>query len=529
VARLVVFRGDAVLRTVELTNRDLRLGRAAENDVVLEDPEKTVSRFHAELRYEDGQYVVIDLNSQNGTWADGQRVQRVGLQPGRPVVLGQFRVMLEDARGPQPSGPPIGALGETIMPGGAPPRPVGPAAPTGPIAETMLGPQHAQPARPADPVHRYDPKSGDVVKAGPPAKSKPVKKPGQPDARPGLIAWIARQPKPIVFGGAIVFLIAVMGIAQILAPPEDTGPEGERIVADGPGTTTAPVETNEQVIARHLSEGKAKMDAGDLDGAVESFSQALLIDQTNPEALDMKMRAEEARRRALETATPTPEPTVVASTTPTPEPTPTQTTAPSPSPTTPRPTTARTPRPTSTPTRTEPGMATRRSDESVAAWRARSRELQERHARAKAALARGDFRSAISGFESVLAEEPNYLDAAPLLGKARDGVTAQAQEALKAGAALEQKNDLAGALRQYERALSIDKSLPGLDEALKKLRARMQMAGEDAFKRARQYDALGRIPEAIALYEQAVQLLSPDDPNRKIARERLDALRSGIR
>jgi len=74
VPRLLIFRGDTVERQLDLTNRDLRVGRGKENDIVLEDPSKAASRMHAELRYENGNYVVIDLNSQTGTWMEGQRV-----------------------------------------------------------------------------------------------------------------------------------------------------------------------------------------------------------------------------------------------------------------------------------------------------------------------------------------------------------------------------------------------------------------------------------------------------------------------
>ena len=81
--------------TSNLTDRDLRIGRAPENDVILEDPDRTVSRFHAELRFENGQYALIDLNSQNGLWMDGQRLPRLTLEPGRPVSVGMFRLLLE--------------------------------------------------------------------------------------------------------------------------------------------------------------------------------------------------------------------------------------------------------------------------------------------------------------------------------------------------------------------------------------------------------------------------------------------------
>jgi ABC transport system ATP-binding/permease protein len=60
----------AVMRLPETL---LRIGRAADNQVVISD--LSVSRYHAELRRDPaGGYVIIDLNSHNGTYVNGQRV-----------------------------------------------------------------------------------------------------------------------------------------------------------------------------------------------------------------------------------------------------------------------------------------------------------------------------------------------------------------------------------------------------------------------------------------------------------------------
>ena len=73
-ATLVILRGSTPDREIEIGERTLRLGRGDQNDVVLPDPAKSVSRFHAELRVEQGRFVVVDLNSQNGVWVAGRRV-----------------------------------------------------------------------------------------------------------------------------------------------------------------------------------------------------------------------------------------------------------------------------------------------------------------------------------------------------------------------------------------------------------------------------------------------------------------------
>ena len=62
-------------------DRDLRVGRGEQNDVVLPDSDKAVSRFHAELRYENGVYILVDANSPNGIWVNGLREAEIAKAP----------------------------------------------------------------------------------------------------------------------------------------------------------------------------------------------------------------------------------------------------------------------------------------------------------------------------------------------------------------------------------------------------------------------------------------------------------------
>ena len=80
---------------MDLGWRQLKIGRGPQNDIVLDDPEKAVSRFHAEVRREGDDYVFIDLNSQNGTWVDAQRIDRVAMRVGVPVAIGPYLFVLD--------------------------------------------------------------------------------------------------------------------------------------------------------------------------------------------------------------------------------------------------------------------------------------------------------------------------------------------------------------------------------------------------------------------------------------------------
>jgi hypothetical protein len=68
------------------------VGRSSACDVVV--GEQTVSRFHAELRHGDGAWTVRDLDSTNGTWLNGARVQEAPLAAGDELWLGGLRMEL---------------------------------------------------------------------------------------------------------------------------------------------------------------------------------------------------------------------------------------------------------------------------------------------------------------------------------------------------------------------------------------------------------------------------------------------------
>jgi pSer/pThr/pTyr-binding forkhead associated (FHA) protein len=73
--------------TYELQTPVTLLGRGTDCDLRMVDP--GVSRHHAELRVEDGQVVLVDLGSTNGTLVNGQPMRRVVLTDGMNVTLGR--------------------------------------------------------------------------------------------------------------------------------------------------------------------------------------------------------------------------------------------------------------------------------------------------------------------------------------------------------------------------------------------------------------------------------------------------------
>ena len=94
-SKLVIFRGDDVETEIHLGSRPVRIGRDSRNDIVLDD--KSVTRFHAEVRPETGSFVIVDMKSRTGGWMNGRQIKgKAPLMLGTAVTLGAYELALED-------------------------------------------------------------------------------------------------------------------------------------------------------------------------------------------------------------------------------------------------------------------------------------------------------------------------------------------------------------------------------------------------------------------------------------------------
>jgi Protein of unknown function (DUF3662)/FHA domain len=80
-------------RQIVLDGRPLTIGRATDNDLVLND--SRVSRHHARLQGRRGTLVLTDLGSSNGTRVNGITVQEVVLGPGDRIQLGDSILVVD--------------------------------------------------------------------------------------------------------------------------------------------------------------------------------------------------------------------------------------------------------------------------------------------------------------------------------------------------------------------------------------------------------------------------------------------------
>lgn len=90
-ASLLVVRGANIGTHYLIRETKQNLGRDSHCDIQLEDSE--TSRNHAEIDYTDGDYVLRDLKSSNGTFVNGNRISEHVLRVGDRVQIGK-RLML---------------------------------------------------------------------------------------------------------------------------------------------------------------------------------------------------------------------------------------------------------------------------------------------------------------------------------------------------------------------------------------------------------------------------------------------------
>ncbi|MBN2470730.1 MAG: FHA domain-containing protein [Anaerolineae bacterium] len=79
--RLDVYWPDGPMQSYELSKPSVAIGRSPGNDIALPDA-NALSRYHAALSYRDEEVYLEDLDSINGTYVDGRR-----LEPNTPALL----------------------------------------------------------------------------------------------------------------------------------------------------------------------------------------------------------------------------------------------------------------------------------------------------------------------------------------------------------------------------------------------------------------------------------------------------------
>lgn len=89
-AKIILSKGDTVLREVVLATERVTIGRRPDNDIVIDD--LAISGEHAVIVTLNNDSFLEDLNSTNGTQVNGQPVRKHFLQDEDVIRLAQFRI-----------------------------------------------------------------------------------------------------------------------------------------------------------------------------------------------------------------------------------------------------------------------------------------------------------------------------------------------------------------------------------------------------------------------------------------------------
>jgi len=173
----------------------VNIGRADYNDLVL--PDESVSTTHAKLQRREGVWILVDLDSTNGTFIDGDQIKgEAPLVPGATVRLGDVSLVFE----PTDDGADVTKGGGTR------------------VMEQMVM-SSPRPAPPRSPQPVPPPKPPPAPAPAKPAAAKPAVKPAPPKPKPGAkpAPPAAQQKKGKGCGGsAAVLLLGIVGLAYWL-------------------------------------------------------------------------------------------------------------------------------------------------------------------------------------------------------------------------------------------------------------------------------------------------------------------------
>ncbi|MFW9804566.1 MAG: FHA domain-containing protein [Candidatus Thorarchaeota archaeon] len=102
---LEIVRGNEQGNTVRLKLKT-RLGRERDNELVLTDPR--VSRYHTLIELVGGQWIIRDLESANGTFVNGQRIDEGHpLSPDDRITVGDTELVFQPSRVSSSTGAPL--------------------------------------------------------------------------------------------------------------------------------------------------------------------------------------------------------------------------------------------------------------------------------------------------------------------------------------------------------------------------------------------------------------------------------------
>lgn len=516
-AKLLIFRGDTRLDQRELTRETVRIGRGAQNDLVLEDAGKGVSRNHAEIRFEGGRYTLVDLGSQNGIWVSGSRVPSVVLEPGVSVAVGPYRLMLE-----APAAAPVAAVAAI------PDVDTGPIEPTQfsvpvPVDLDSLG----SPPKKQEPAAAVAEKRAASVAKEPPRKERikesPVTKPQPSPLNTGMLAGVGalvlvaavgftaykmmRTPAPGAWDSSVAQALIASGKCQEaldtqIAPALQKNPSepqalklkdecGQKLAPAASATTSSippPPSLDDRLNeAEPLLQTNA---AAECQKGLDIINAVVAEDATNQRAKDMAAKAAACINPTTKPAAPA----VAAA------------------------------EKSAVPIPPSQGGLEVIQGETDKVYKARMATARKKYEDAVAVLASQKYSQAAAQFAELMNDVPSgYLDLQQRREEARAGMRAEGKAALEAAQTADGKDNYDAAIAGYRNAHQLDPNIQ-VDALIQRVNDRKLAAGRKRCTDGLLDFSLGNNPVALPALQEAVRLLPQTDACAVKARAALQQL-----
>jgi pSer/pThr/pTyr-binding forkhead associated (FHA) protein/tetratricopeptide (TPR) repeat protein len=275
-SKLVAFHGDAVESEIHLSRGPVRIGRDSHNDLVLND--KSVTRFHAEVRPEGGNYVIVDLKSRNGVWLNGTQIKsKTTLTLGVPVTIGVYELTLEDDLPTSQFGVPVANQQTVVTPSA---------------------------------VRTSDRPSGSSTRRW--SVSSPAD-----DAKRTALLWSGLTL------GTVALCVITYGVVKYRSRSQSVALIATSAMPAPPPVTTtipAPEDLNKPVIEQHLADARVALENREYDVALnDHLAPVLELQPDNEDALTLKQQVENAKAAAVPAPVPVRPPVVKSEPPPEPE------------------------------------------------------------------------------------------------------------------------------------------------------------------------------------------------------------------
>jgi pSer/pThr/pTyr-binding forkhead associated (FHA) protein len=100
--KFIVFYDDELVKTYELDDTVITIGRLPENTICISN--MGISRRHAKVECDTNHsYTISDLNSLNGTFVNNTKVKKSPLASGDKITIGKYTIVFEDMEKKDPS------------------------------------------------------------------------------------------------------------------------------------------------------------------------------------------------------------------------------------------------------------------------------------------------------------------------------------------------------------------------------------------------------------------------------------------